>query len=300
MVSRVFMVRPAAFGPNSQTADSNAFQSREVPPHNLHELARMEFGRLTENLRAKGVLVEVFDEPKESANSDAVFPNNWVSFHPEVDRVFLYPMLAPKRRDERRPDWVHSLTKRWARVKITDLTDEELSGRYLEGTGALVFDPVDGSAYMARSPRSNDFLAQRVVDLLNVDLRIFNAADDQGREIYHTNVIMGIGRQMALGCWSSILNNKEREVIITSLTANQRPILHLTQDQMNAFAGNWIELEGSNGPLFTASRTAWNTLSSEQQRVIEGLYTPVITGIPNIEHFGGGSVRCMICTVDRR
>lgn len=299
MPSRVFMVRPAAFGPNPQTAESNAFQSTEKPPFNLQEIARSEFDALVHSLRAAGVFVEVFDEPLETANPDAVFPNNWVSFHPNKGHVFLYPMLAPTRRDERRPQWVAPLVRSWPQINITDLSPYEQEGRYLEGTGSLIFDPLQEFVYATRSPRTDDALVLEVARQLGVMALLFDAFDSRGKAIYHTNVVFGVGRHAALGCWNAI-PAKQRQELITTLNKANRPVIPLSHQQMASFAGNWIELEGQNGPVMAISQTAWNSLSQDQTSVFQDIYDVVIGQIPSIETFGGGSVRCMICTVDTR
>ncbi|QTN39546.1 amidinotransferase [Cryomorphaceae bacterium] len=299
MASRVFMVRPAAFGPNPQTAQSNAFQSEEKPPDNLPELARLEFDALVHSLRNAGVLVEVFDEPSETANPDAVFPNNWVSFHPKKGRVFLYPMLAPTRRDERRPQWVDQLVIDWPQTKITDLSPHEKDGRFLEGTGSLIFDPLQELIFATRSPRTDDELVHQVATDLGLRAMLFDAFDKNGQAIYHTNVVFGLGQHLAMGCWEAIPQDQRIEVI-TTLNSSNRPVMHLNHEQMASFAGNWIELEGHSGPVMALSKTAWQSLQPSQKAVIQDIYEVVVGTIPLIETFGGGSVRCMICSVDAR
>ncbi len=292
------MVRPAAFGFNPQTAGSNAFQSSQTPPANLANRAQREFDSLVKQLRSHGVCVRVFDEPIAEARPDAVFPNNWVSFHRSAGRVFLYPMMAPSRRDERHPEWISSLVADWPSVKWLNLSAAEREGRFLEGTGSLIFDPVLPYVYAGISQRTHVDLAHQVADELGLTLVFFDTADAAGQAVYHTNVLMGVGRKLAMGSWKAVRPNNRRKALMAALTECDRLILELSMSQMDAFAGNWIELQGSDNALFVTGKTAWNALKDGQKTAISQLYTPVIADVSNIETWGGGSVRCMICTVD--
>ena len=90
------MVRPASFGFNPDTAPSFMFQ-REITDVNRKEIerrARSEFDLLAGRLREAGADVIIVDDKEELNTPDAVFPNNWVSFHHD-GTVVLYPMFAP-------------------------------------------------------------------------------------------------------------------------------------------------------------------------------------------------------------
>src|SRR6058998_2830155 len=106
----VVMVRPASFGFNPDTAPSFLFQ-REITDTSRKEIerrARIEFDLLAGRLRDAGVEVIIVEDKEELNTPDAVFPNNWVSFHHD-GTVVLYPMLAPSRRPERRRDIIDRL-----------------------------------------------------------------------------------------------------------------------------------------------------------------------------------------------
>src|ERR1041385_5895703 len=154
----VVMVRPASFGFNPDTAPSFLFQ-REITDSIRKEIerrARMEFDLLAGRLREAGVEVIIFEDKEELNTPDAVFPNNWVSFHHD-GTVVLYPMLAPSRRPERRRDIIDKLQQTGFRVsRAVDLTHQENQGRFLEGTGSVVFDHTDHTAYAGISPRTNE------------------------------------------------------------------------------------------------------------------------------------------------
>ena len=82
------------------------------------------------------------------AKPDAVFPNNWVSFHAD-GTVVLYPMQSPSRRAERRPEALAPALQElgFAVERMLDLTHHESAGKFLEGTGSLVLDHVARVAY---------------------------------------------------------------------------------------------------------------------------------------------------------
>jgi hypothetical protein len=154
----VLMVRPTAFGWNPETAGSNAFQQPGggvASPDRVRALA--EFDALAGALGGAGIRVFALDEPGPSACPDAVFPNNWVSLHHD-GTVVLYPMLAPSRRIERRMELITRVEELggYSVSRLIDLTQHELSGRFLEGTGSVVFDHAARVAYACRSPRTDE------------------------------------------------------------------------------------------------------------------------------------------------
>src|SRR5262249_19386649 len=154
----VVMVRPASFGFNPDTAPSFMFQ-RETTEANRKEIerrARMEFDLMAGRLREAGVEVLVAEGKEELNTPGAGFPNNWISFNHD-GTVVLYPMMAPSRRPERRRDIIEKLEASGFRVsRVIDLTHHEDHGRFLEGTGSVVFDHSDHIAYANLSPRTNE------------------------------------------------------------------------------------------------------------------------------------------------
>src|SRR5215469_5387784 len=152
----VLMIRPANFGANAETAASNAFQKSEAAGPEVQARAAAEFDALAAALLAAGVQVEVFEDRAEPVTPDAVFPNNWVSFHADGS-AYLYPLLAQNRRWERRNDILESLQaeRGYKLARVNDLSYAELDGRYLEGTGSLVLDRPNRVAYAGLSPRTD-------------------------------------------------------------------------------------------------------------------------------------------------
>jgi hypothetical protein len=296
----VLMIRPADFRSNPETLASNAFQSNStVEPAAGKQTAVGECERLAAALDEAGVRVHLYDDSAVPSKPDAVFPNNWISFHRD-GTVVLYPMLSRKRRLERRIDLLLDLVAgRGFQVRrFVDLSHHELRGRFLEGTGSLVLDRIHRIAYACRSPRTDPDVAREFAEELGYELVMFAARDATGTAIYHTNVLMALGTRFAVVCFE-VIDPAARGAIEDRLRASGRHLITLTQGQMQAFAGNLIELATRDGNLVVAmSATAHQALNTEQRSVIETLSGQIVrTPVPTIETLGGGSVRCMIAEV---
>lgn len=264
----------------------------------IQRAARPEFDGLVTALSNAGVNVHVFDDTPEPVKPDAVFPNNWFSTHADGVVVF-YPMLAPNRRLERRPDIVAALHARNGfHVHDTiDLTHRELDAKYLEGTGSLVLDRSHRIAYACLSPRTDLDVLGEFGQRLDYEIAAFDAADANGAPIYHTNVLMSVGTKWAAVCTQAIEQGR-RAAIVALLESTGHDIIELTLEQMHSFAGNMLELRTRDGGLVIAlSKTALDSLAQEQRTKLESHATIVSAPIPTIERLGGGSVRCMIAEV---
>ena len=294
------MVRPVHFGYNEQTAASNFFQSDRALKKTTRSRACKEFDGLVNQLERAGVEVVVKEQKALPPTPDAVFPNNWVSFHKEKNTAFIYPMAAPNRRDEKSLSVVLDLISDWENAEIIDWSYYEERNLFLEGTGSLILDPAQEVVYANESNRTSAQLAKIWAEEMNKTLVLFNSEDQNGKAVYHTNVVMGVGNHLAMGCWESVQNEKERISLLNILSSVNRAVIPLNYAQMNQFGGNWIELYGNGDPLFLSSKNAWNAYTIEQKRIIEELYQPIIADIDHIEYVGGGSVRCMICTIDNK
>jgi len=297
----VFMVRPASFGANPETAASNRFQSVDTTRDPAHAAARGrdEFDRVAAALAAAGVGVHVFEDLAVPACPDAVFPNNWVSLHAD-GTVVLYPMLAPNRRGERRLDLLAELERRGGyRVeRLLDLTWHELEGRYLEGTGSVVFDHVERTAYACLSPRTD----RRVLDELCAELGYeavpITGTDRDGVPVYHTNVMLAIGSGFALVCAEAVAP-AERGELLERLGAGGRRVITIDHGQMACFAGNVLELRDARGMrVLAASQRAFDSLAPAARTALQAAVDRVVVvPVPTIETLGGGSVRCMLAEV---
>lgn len=295
----VLMIRPASFCANPQTAASNAFQSRltMVPDAQKHALA--EFNGLVQVLRSADVGVHVFDEASAHQTPDALFPNNWVSFHAD-GAIALYPMLAPNRRAERRSDILNTLTDSlgFRAKRLVDLTHHENAAHYLEGTGSLVLDRQHRIAYACLSPRTHINPLREYAALLGYEVVAFEAFDAKGAPIYHTNVLLSIGERYAAICIDAVRAD-QRSLVIDKLRSAGQDIVELSHAQMNAFAGNILQLATkSGGRIVALSDRALTALSPEQRERLQTLAGPLVTApIPTIETLGGGSVRCMLAEI---
>jgi len=296
----VLMVRPAAFGWNPETAASNRFQRRDpAAPGSARQLAVTEFDALVAELLGAGVEVHALDEPPDTACPDCVFPNNWVSLHHD-GTVVLYPMLAPSRRLERRMELLALLEQRggFAVTRLLDLSHHELSGRFLEGTGSVVFDHACRVAYACRSPRTNAEVLAELCDELGYEPFAFDATDGEGVAVYHTNVLLSIGRRNVIVCAESVPAT-QREALLESLGAGGRRVLEVSRGQMAGFACNSLELEASDGAAVLAvSARAHDSLGPRALDALrESVQRIVSVPVPTIEQRGGGSVRCMLAEV---
>jgi hypothetical protein len=293
----VLMVRPASFGFNPQTAASNAFQQAgDLPgsPYAQH-LALAEFDALAEALQRAGVEVLVAADTPLPAKPDAIFPNNWVSFHFD-GTVALYPMLAPNRRWERREEILQQVTQegRFHVSRTVDLTHREAEGKFLEGTGSVVLDRAHRVAYASLSPRTDLDVLGEFAQLLDYDLVTFEARDGAALPVYHTNVVMAVGTGFAVLCGEAIAQAQHREAVLNTLRATGHDIVEVSLRQMHEFAGNMLELESAGGPVVALSTTAWRSLEAAQRRILERYAQLIPVAIPTIERMGGGGVRCML------
>jgi hypothetical protein len=293
------MVRPARFGCNPQTAASNAFQARpDAQAEDAQGKVLKEFHGLSDSLARAGVEVLIASDSDEPAKPDAIFPNNWVSFHHD-GTVALYPMLALNRRWERREEVLeHVVREGGFRVSRTvDLTHRESQEKYLEGTGSIVLDRVHRVAYAGISPRTDLDVLGEFAQQLDYDLLTFDAVDAAGRAIYHTNVLMAIGTGFAVLCGDSIVNQDQRAAVLAQLRATGHEVIEITLEQMSQFAGNVLELAAPQGNLIALSATAWRSLVPGQRRVLESYAGIIPAEIPTIERVGGGGVRCMLAEI---
>ncbi len=293
----VLMVRPACFGFNPQTAASNAFQQAADSPGEAEtqRLALVEFDGLAKALQHAGVEVLIAPDTPYPVKPDAIFPNNWVSFHFD-GAVALYPMLAPNRRSERREDVLDQVVRegRFRVSRTVDLTHREAEGKFLEGTGSLVLDRAHRVAYASLSPRTDLDVLGEFAQLLDYELVTFEAWDAADQPVYHTNVVMAIGTRFAVVCGEAIAQPSHRDAVFNKLRAAGHDLVDITLRQMQEFAGNLLELAPAGGHIVALSTTAWRSLGSAQRRILESHAELVPVPIPTIERIGGGGVRCML------
>ncbi|NCF73266.1 MAG: amidinotransferase [Gammaproteobacteria bacterium] len=300
LASTVLMIRPTRFESNPMTAGSNVFQGRSTAtPEEQQEAAILEFDALVDALRSARINVIVENDTPDPHTPDSIFPNNWVSFHAD-GRVVLYPMEAANRRTERRADIIDRLASEhgFQITDVLDLSEHEAAEHFLEGTGSMVLDRSNRIAYACLSTRTQldplgDF-AQR----MDYDVVSFDAVDRTGIPIYHTNVVMHVGEAVAVICDAAITRDEQRAAVLARLRDTGHDIVHLSYDQLDAFAGNMLELRNTEGDRVLAMSTrAWESLDAGQRSTLQANARIVRSPIDNIENSAGGSVRCMLAEV---
>ncbi len=292
----VFMIRPAAFAANAETAESNAFQQIDDMKEDVAILAMAEFDAFVASLQKHRIRTIVFQDTVTPPKPDSVFPNNWISLHQD-GTVFLYPMEAKSRRLERRPELVKALEKDYGFYvkEVVDLSEAEQEQKYLEGTGSVVFDYVNKKAYACISSRTNEAVLDDVCTRIGFEKVIFTAEDREGKAVYHTNVVMCIAENIAIICLQAITDQGERKKVVDSLTAGNHEIIDISFEQLYNFAGNMLEVkdEGNQSWLVMSSK-AHEALTENQKAKIKQFMGIIPIEIPIIEQLGGGSVRCMM------
>jgi hypothetical protein len=295
--SNLLMIRPVNFGFNEQTKQSNAFQVRDANQQRVQVNALAEFDGLVKVLRDNKVNVIVIDDTPHPHTPDSIFPNNWVSFHADGD-VYLYPMQAENRRLERREDIITQLEDNFNIRHVMELSHFEHENKFLEGTGSMVLDRENKIAYACLSPRTNEKVLAAFSEQSGYTILSFNAVDEKGQAIYHTNVMMAVGSKFAVICLDSIANANEKELIIQSLKDTKKQIIAISFDQMNHFAGNMLEVKNTDGDTFIVmSQSAFQSLTDEQKSILSAFGKLLHANISTIEANGGGSARCMIAEV---
>lgn len=300
LASAVLMINPVRFESNPSTAASNKFQGRNPDSSNKQQRdAAEEFAGLRAALETSGIEVIQVDDTAEPYTPDAIFPNNWVSFHAD-GTVVLYPMEAPNRRTERRPDIIESLVEDHEFVvrKIVDLSTHEAQTQYLEGTGSLVLDRVNRVAYACLSSRTHLDALGDFAQRMGYEVLAFDAHDRNGAPIYHTNVLMSVGEALAVICAEAIPREDQRDAVLRRLADTGHEVVTIDFDQMDAFAGNMLELRSVDGERILAmSEQAKQSLDVEQMEKLEANAKIVSAPIDRIESSAGGSVRCMLAEI---
>jgi len=298
------MIRPVAFRMNEQTAVNNYYQRvlENLNPESVNAKAQQEFDTFVDKLRAAGVNVIVVDDTLDPDTPDSIFPNNWISFH-EDSVVAIYPMFAENRRKERREDDILEAVEAegFEVNNVMDYTEAETDGFFLEGTGSLILDRANGKAYCALSPRADEELFIEFCEDFEYTPVIFEAFHNVGGErklIYHTNVMMCIGETFAVICADCIDDRKERKAVLDSLKSDGKEIILITEDQVNHFAGNMLELKGTDDKrLIVMSDAAFQSLTPKQIAQLETHGEIIKSALDTIEGCGGGSARCMMAEI---
>jgi len=290
------MIRPVNFAFNLETAASNAFQVRN-DAQDVQQKALTEFDDFVSLLRKNSVDILVVEDTPHPHTPDAIFPNNWVSFHHD-GTLLLYPMFAPSRRAERK---LHVLEKIYERFRVSnkiDLSHYEKNSLFLEGTGSMVLDRENKIAFACLSPRTNKKVLDDFCDRMNYEPISFTAVDSNGTPIYHTNVLMCVADRYVVICLDSITNADERAQVTETIQKTGKEIININFQQLNAFAGNMLQIENSQGEqLLIMSTQAYQSLTEKQVQKLNSYNRIIHAPLSAIERNGGGSARCMMAEI---
>lgn len=297
--AHLMMIRPACFQFNMETAASNAFQHaiEGLSKEEIKQKAIAEFDNYVNTLQEHKINVLVIQDTKEPAKPDAIFPNNWISMHAN-GQVCLYPMFTPNRRTEVRKEILDTLKNNFNIIEIKDYTSHALQHQFLEGTGSIIFDHIHRIAYACLSPRTDQTLFIQFCKEIDYEAVYFSAVDAQKKAIYHTNVMLTIGDTFAVICLDSITNEAEQKIVVEKLEQTGHEIIAISLEQMNAFAGNMLQVINEDGKTYLImSETAYDSLNAQQIKQLKKHTSILSVEIPTIETIGGGSARCMLAEI---
>jgi len=303
ITNTVLMIRPVQFRMNEQTSVNNYYQkaSENILPEVVNKIAVKEFDGMVRKLKKVGIQVIVVKDTKEFDTPDSIFPNNWISFHSN-GTIGLYPMFAENRRLERKESVLEAVEAQGFVVKnVVDYSGAEVDNLYLEGTGSILLDRVNNKAYCATSDRSDEGLFIEFCEDFEYTPVVFSAfqtVNDKRKKIYHTNVMMCIGDTFAVVCLASIDDKKQRKILIKHLQDDGKKVIEISEDQVNHFAGNMLQLKGAEAASYLVmSQSALKSLRPAQVKLIGSHTTILSCTLDTIESCGGGSARCMMAEV---
>lgn len=293
--AQLLMIQPVHFGFNAETAVNNTFQ--KDTGRDVQQAALQEFNDFVALLRSNKIAVTVVEDSAEPVTPDSIFPNNWISFHND-GRIYLYPMFAANRRQERKAAVLDTIQATFKVEEIIDLTSSEAEGLFLEGTGSMVLDRENKIVYACLSPRTNEKILDEFCRNTGYHPIIFTATDSKGVDIYHTNVMMCIADSYAVVCLDAIADKTEKDILYTQLIITTKDIIDISLQQLNHFAGNMLQVKNADGELLLVMSTqAFKCLNDIQLEILERHNRIIHSPLNTIETTGGGSARCMMAEV---
>lgn len=292
------MVRPSYFGFNHETAANNTFQNNDNASHEqIRQSARNEYDSLVALLKKNGINIISYSENPNSQLTDSIFPNNWFSTHYEGHLV-TYPMFSEVRREERDSGVLDLIESMFIINKHTRLERYEKEMYFLEGTGSMILDRENKRAYACRSKRTHEVTLDKFCEEFSYEKILFDAVDKSGYPIYHTNVMMSLGENIAVICGESISDEVKKERVFEILKSDEKHLIDITLDQVKSFAGNILEVKGMNNQsMMVMSDKAFEAFLPQQIKIIEQFCSVIHSPIPTIEKYGGGGVRCMMAEI---
>ena len=149
--SHLFMIEPESFNCNEQTASSNHYQEKHAMENSedISAKALAEFHALKNEITKRGIEVTFLKGSKDCP--DHIFPNWFITFEDKTMQIFS--MMAPNRRNEKKPEMVEHLQKTYELTN--DMSSLENENIFLESTSSMVFDRVNRCVYAGVSERTN-------------------------------------------------------------------------------------------------------------------------------------------------
>lgn len=268
-------------------------EDRISPKKQIRNKAVEEWENVLVTLEDNGIRVFPYEDTEYPEKPDAVFSRDWNSFH-DNGTLILYPLKCSNRQIERRMDVIEKIAKEFEIKEIFSLADEEKNQKFLEGSGAIVFDHVNGIMYVCKSQRTNEELVHKVAEKLGFKPIIFEAVDKDKNPVYHADVVITIGSEWAVVCKEAFKYEEQLKLVEESLKSTEHDIISITRDQMACFAANCYEAVNNKGEKFIImSQTAFNSYEKDQIKKLESYAKPLPCDIHTIESIGGGSIRCM-------
>ena len=282
--NRLVIAKPTSFGFDEISAETNVFQNNHSS-NKLFKLVEKEHFELTKLLDKNNIAFQILNSPKECL--DGIFLNNWVITY--IDKTYdLFSMLNPNRRLERSKENIKFLENVYSLKN--DFSTYEKDNQFLEGTGSLVLDRINNIAYMSVSKRSSVKLATHWANRRGYTLNLFSSYLDDV-PIYHTNVVMFIGSNIA--CLGSDLI---KENTIKTHLKKHHKVITLSEDEVKNFCGNCIEVrDKEDNKILLMSSRAYKSFTKKNLIQLSSFYPKILhTDLTNTENIGGGSLRCMI------
>lgn len=223
--------------------------------------------------------------------------------------MYSYPMKCENWQREFNVKLVQDMMKLGTgKNEFVDFAHHHYKGKYLEGTGVLIFDTINLKVYVNISPWADANLLTSYLENFNSFQKspysaiTFKATND-GHPIYHTNVMLGILTDHAVVSLESVKSKKEKQALIEGLTStesNSRPkkLIDISLKEVNEFCGNVLQvLNDKDEECVIMSTRAYKGFSEQNRKTLEDRYWIVHSDLSTIEHIGGGSARCLIAEV---
>ena len=288
--SHLFMIEPESFNCNEQTASSNHYQEKHAMENSedISAKALAEFHALKNEITKRGIEVTFLKGSKDCP--DHIFPNWFITFEDKTMQIFS--MMAPNRRNEKKPEMVEHLQKTYELTN--DMSSLENENIFLESTSSMVFDRVNRCVYSGVSERTNKNQLIKWCDENKYELVVFETESHTGSAIYHTDVLMYVGTEIIAICFDVI--KPEFRELVKEKVHRFHDVIELTSEQILNFCGNGIEAKNNNDDLFLIiSSAAYNAMDQNQIDHLLKYYKEIVhSDIPTIEKYGGGSARCML------